>query len=55
MGNSVGKIRISVLDEDVISSHAFIYKIESCSTDECNDENPEMKLKCLFKKTKKLS
>jgi len=52
MGNSVGKIRISVLDEDVISSHSFIYKIESCSTDECNDENPEMKLEVLVQKNK---
>ena len=50
MGNSVGKIKLSVLGDNVIKAHSFIYKIESCSTEECNDETPEVVINTLVQK-----
>ena len=52
MGNSVGKIKLSALGDNVIKTHSFIYKIESCSTEECNDETPEIVINTLVQKGK---
>lgn len=52
MGTSVGNIKISVSSKDTnsIKAHSFVYKIESCSTDLCNDTNPEISMEVLVRK-----
>ena len=52
MGNSVGKIKLSIKDENVLSSHSFIYNIESCLDENCNDVNPEITLSAVVQKGK---
>ena len=55
MGNSVGKIRLSVLGDNVIQTHTFIYQIESCATEACNDETPEIVINTLVQKNKDIN
>ena len=50
MGNSFGKMRINVVDSNVLRAHSFIYKIESCTTEECNDTNPEIVMEIVTQK-----
>lgn len=50
MGNSVGKLKISVIDKNVIRAHSFIYRIESCSDENCNDLAPDIKLEVVTQK-----
>ncbi|MBQ4634745.1 MAG: hypothetical protein IJB71_05305, partial [Bacilli bacterium] len=52
MGNSVGKIRLSVLGDNVIKSHTFIYKIESCKDEECNDTESDIEIEVVAQKNK---
>ena len=52
MGNSVGNIKIMILDNDVITPHAFIYKIESCDDETCNVLTEDLSLKVLTTKSK---
>ena len=50
MGNSFGKMRINVVDSNVLKAHSFIYKIESCTTEECNETNPEIVMEIVTQK-----
>ena len=54
MGSSVGNIRIVVNNANINSGHSFIYTVESCSTEHCNDDDPETKMKIVIQKNNEI-
>lgn len=50
MGNSIGALKIKVTDENVSSKHTFIYKIDSCSNDDCTKINENASIEVVVTK-----